>query len=107
MGRSCCCAACSNQLRAELAAAGKEQVFATLKDCLIDNRTAASYRLAATLDISEAAARVTVHRLRRRYRELLWREVARTLPGAEHDVAAEIKYLLTIVQDPSAPGLAR
>ena len=95
-------------LRAELVAAGKERVYDTLKGYLVSDGTEAGYRdAAASLNMTEAAARVAVHRLRRRYRELLWREVARTLPGAEHDVAAEIKYLLTIVQDPSAPGLAR
>jgi RNA polymerase sigma-70 factor (ECF subfamily) len=94
-----------NQLRAEFVAAGKDRVFATLKTFLTGERTDTGYRqAAASLNISEAAARVTVHRLRRRYRELLWREVAATLCGNEQDVDGEINYLLSIVQSRWSEG---
>jgi RNA polymerase sigma-70 factor (ECF subfamily) len=98
-----------DDLREELAAARKEHVFDALKGFLIGDGAApdAGYReAAAALNITEAAARVAVHRLRRRYRELLWQEVAGTVQGMR-DVAGEINYLLAVVQDrPAGARLA-
>jgi len=94
-----------NQLRSELVAAGKESVFNALKGYLVGDGTDAGYRQAAArLNVTEAAARVTVHRLRRRYRVLLWREVAGTLRGPEQDVDGEVRYLLSILQWQSCRG---
>ena len=94
------------ELRAELAASGKEQVFTALRSHLVGDGTTTGYReAAAALNMSEGTARVTVHRLRRRYRTLLWTEVARTLPGPDQDVAGEIRYLLAVMQGPPAQGV--
>ncbi len=68
------------RLRNECAAEGKTELFARLKPLLMADRSAISYsQAAAVLGISEEAARVAVHRLRRRYRELLREEIAQTL----------------------------
>ena len=68
------------RLRDECAADGRAEVFLQLKPLLMADRSAISYpQAAAALGISEAAARVTVHRLRRRYRDLLREEIAQTL----------------------------
>ena len=64
----------------ECAADGKAALFAQLKPLLTADRSVISYpQAAAALGMSEEAARVAVHRLRRRYRELLREEIAQTL----------------------------
>jgi RNA polymerase sigma-70 factor (ECF subfamily) len=57
--------------------------------------------LAATLGISDGAARVALHRLRRRFRDLLREEIAQTV---EHpsDVEDEIRHLLAIASQGTA-----
>lgn len=51
---------------------------------------------AGALGTSEGAARVAVHRLRRRFRDLLIEEVRATVDDP-HDVDDEIRYLLQAV----------
>lgn len=68
------------RLRDECAADGKAELFTQLKPLLMADKTTISYpQASAALGITEEAARVAVHRLRRRYRELLREEVAQTL----------------------------
>jgi len=43
--------------------------------------------------MSEGAVKVTVHRLRRRFGELLRAEIAETVDGSD-EVEAEMRYLL-------------
>ncbi len=72
------------RLRQEFDEAGKAAVFQTLKGVLTGESGKVPYHdLAARLALSEGAVKVAVHRLRRRYRELLREEIARTLddPG--------------------------
>lgn len=93
-------------LRAEFSAAGHDRVFDTLKSYLLGDKAEMSYReAAALLNLTEGATRVTVHRLRRRYRSLLWTEVARTLRGPAPDVEGEIRHLLSVLQ--SQPSESR
>lgn len=69
-----------DRLRDECGAEGKAESFTHLKPLLMADKSAISYpQAAAALGISEDAARVAVHRLRRRYRALLREEVAQTL----------------------------
>jgi len=81
-------------LRAEQEAAGKVEAFHHLKNFITGE---GDYRQAsAALGINEGAARVAVHRLRRRYRELLTAEISETL----HDPAGvqdEIRYLISLL----------
>ncbi len=59
---------------------GGASVFETLKPCLTADTARISYpELSASLGVSEGAARVAVHRLRKRYRHLLKEEITRTL----------------------------
>lgn len=68
------------RLRDECAARGLAAWFDVLRPFLAIGKGAMSYRDAATqLTSTEGAVRVTVHRLRRRYRELLREEIAGTL----------------------------
>lgn len=68
------------RLRDECAADGKARLFACLKPFLSVDQAAIPYdQPAAELGLNEGAVRVAVHRLRRRYRELLRNEIAQTL----------------------------
>jgi RNA polymerase sigma factor (sigma-70 family) len=97
-----------DQLRGELARAGKQHVFQTLKHCLIGDEGEPAYRRAAALlNMTEGHARVTVHRLRRRYRQLLSAEIARTLRGPSGaEVDDEIRHLFSVVQGASRRQVA-
>jgi DNA-directed RNA polymerase specialized sigma24 family protein len=88
-----------DQLRDELARAGKQHVFDALKGCLVGDHDDAGYRdAAAALNTTEGHARVTVHRLRRRYRQLLLSHISATVHGAATDVDEEIRYLFSVMQ---------
>ena len=68
------------RLRAECAAEGKAAQFEELKAFLTAGKGEASYAEAArALEMEETAVRVAVHRLRKRYRQLLRAEIANTL----------------------------
>jgi RNA polymerase sigma-70 factor (ECF subfamily) len=79
------------RLRAEYAEAGKEPLFEALKVFLTGNASAESYSEAGKrIKLSEGAVKVAVHRMRRRYRELLRAEIMETVddpsrPGAVDD----------------------
>lgn len=68
------------RLRDECAAEGKAGLFECLKPFLMVGKSAIPYPQAAEqLGLNEGAVRVAVHRLRRRYRELLRQEITQTL----------------------------
>ena len=82
------------RLQGELDAAGKTVLFQGLKPFLTGGRPAASYaEVAVELQMSEGAVKVAVHRLRRRFRELLKEEIAQIVTGPE-EIDDEIRYLL-------------
>ena len=81
------------RLQAEFEAAGKADEFAVLSAFLTLARERINYGTAAArLAISEGAARVAVHRLRRRFRELYREELSQTLPDGA-DLDAELRHL--------------
>jgi RNA polymerase sigma-70 factor (ECF subfamily) len=68
------------RLQEECTADGREKTFEQLKSLLTTDKTTISYpQAAAALGISEDTARVTVHRLRKRYRQLLRNAITQTL----------------------------
>jgi DNA-directed RNA polymerase specialized sigma24 family protein len=68
------------RLRAENLSENKDRFFEHLKPFLMAGKGAIPYaQAAAALELTEGAVRVAVHRLRRRYRELLREEIAQTL----------------------------
>jgi RNA polymerase sigma-70 factor (ECF subfamily) len=79
------------RLRGEYEAAGKGRLFECLKGRLTGDASSHAWA-AADLGLSEGAVKVAVHRLRKRYRELLREEIAQTLddPG---QVEEEIRAL--------------
>jgi RNA polymerase sigma factor (sigma-70 family) len=82
-----------SRLEAELVADGKEKQFAELKVWLTEGKGATSYAaVAARLGTTEGAAKVAVHRLRRRYRELLREEISHTV-ATPAEIEEEIHHL--------------
>ena len=82
-----------NRLRDEFAAAGKPGDFDILKGCLMAERGAIDYAgMAAGLGVSEGAARVAAHRLRKRFRQFYREEIAQTLAEGA-DLEGEMRHL--------------
>jgi len=88
-----------NRLRAECAADGKAAVFEQLKSFLTAGKRDIPYaEAAARAGLTEGAARVAVHRLRKRYRELLRAEIAQTLSNPA-DLEEEMRALFRAFAD--------
>lgn len=85
------------RLRAEQEQAGRKKVFELLHPYL-DGMNPAGYREAAeTLGMTEGAVKTAVHRLRRRYAEMLREEIARTVVCPD-DIEDEVRNLFTALQ---------
>jgi RNA polymerase sigma-70 factor (ECF subfamily) len=81
------------QLRDELTRAGKGRLFEALKGTLTGEDAPRPYaELAAEMGLSAEAIKVTVHRLRRRYGELLRTEIAQTVSSPE-EIEDELRNL--------------
>lgn len=86
-----------DQLKQECAVEGKADLFAKLGPGIVGAIAPGLHaEWAAVLDMNEAAVRVALHRLRRRYGELLRHEIANTVADPA-DVDDEIRHLLTVV----------
>ena len=85
------------QLRTTLVRSGKGALFEQLKDHVTGVETDVSYKhIGEAVGLSEGAVRVTVHRLRRRFRELLREEIRQTVSDpAELD--SEVDFLLGVL----------
>jgi RNA polymerase sigma-70 factor (ECF subfamily) len=82
------------RLQDESAAVGQAALFAELKPFLMVGKKAIPYaQAAAALGLTEGTLRVMVHRLRRRYREMLRTEIAQTLSDPAQ-VDEEMRALL-------------
>ena len=83
------------RLHAESAQAGKANSFDRLKGFLTGEQSGVTYgQLAVELNTSEGALKVAVHRLRRRYRELLRAEIEETVADPD-EIDQEIRDLFT------------
>jgi RNA polymerase sigma factor (sigma-70 family) len=86
------------RLADEQSAAGKERVFAQLKDYLWGETRATSYgEMAERLGMTEGAVKVAVHRLRRRLRDLLCEEVSHTV-AADAEIDEELRHLIGAIR---------
>lgn len=82
-----------NRLETEYQQQGKTGLFAALKQTLMGSRESQPYAdLAASLSMNESAVKVAVHRLRKRYRELIREEIAGTLDCTQ-DIDQEMRHL--------------
>lgn len=83
-------------LEAEHVRTGKQDQFAVLSEYLLVHGKEAQHAEAALkLGITEGAARVAVHRLRKRFRERLREHVSATV-GTEAEVDDELRHLLSL-----------
>jgi RNA polymerase sigma-70 factor (ECF subfamily) len=83
------------RLQAEALETNKKHSFEALKPYLIADKDSAPYKKAADrLNMSEGAVRVAVHRMRKRYRELLREEIAGTV-ACDDQIDEEIRDLCT------------
>jgi RNA polymerase sigma-70 factor (ECF subfamily) len=91
-------AACE-KLRRQFAAEGKAVQFEAFQPFLMPGEEAGSYAdLAAGLEMTEGAAKVAVHRARRRFAQLLRNEIADTVAAEKKsEVGEEARYLLRLM----------
>jgi RNA polymerase sigma-70 factor (ECF subfamily) len=86
-----------NRLRAEYETDGRSELFTLLHPCLIGDRTEQPYaEIATNLGTSEGTIKSAVHRLRRRYRELLREEIGHTV-GGPGEVEDELRHLFAVL----------
>jgi RNA polymerase sigma-70 factor (ECF subfamily) len=77
---------------------GKSELFERLKVFLTESDAGSLHaELARELDMTVGALKVAIHRLRRRYRDLLKDEIAETVADLD-DVADELDYLLAALR---------
>lgn len=88
-------------LAAEHQVAGKGPQFETLKPWLTgDAENLSQAEAAGRLDMNEGAVKVAIHRLRKRFRELVKAEIAQTVDESA-DVQTELNYLLEALSRPA------
>jgi RNA polymerase sigma factor (sigma-70 family) len=87
-------------LAAEMKSENKQETFETLKPWLTgDTENLPQSQAATTLATTESNIKVAVHRLRRRFRDLVKEQIAATLPEPNPAlVADELSYLVSILR---------
>jgi DNA-directed RNA polymerase specialized sigma24 family protein len=86
------------RLREKCVAAGKAQLFDALRIYLSGEKSAGSYAdVAPGLNMTPGSVQVAVHRLRRRYGELLRTEIANTVSRPE-EIDEEIRHLFAALR---------
>lgn len=76
---------------------GKEEQFEALKSSLTGTgETLPLAEAARKLGISEGAAKVSIHRLRARFRDVVKSEIAQTVPK-ESDIDDELRHLIAVL----------
>lgn len=88
-----------SRLRREWESVGKGPTFEVLRLYLSGDHQAPEYATVGTrLGLSEGAARVAVHRLRQRYRDVLRDEIAQTVAEPD-DIDDELRHLLRVLRE--------
>ncbi|MCZ6792888.1 MAG: sigma-70 family RNA polymerase sigma factor [Planctomycetota bacterium] len=88
-----------SKLRQDFTRSGKSDLFDRLKVFLGGEGQKVSYRdVAEKFAMTEGAVKVSVHRLRRRCRELLREEIAQTVAGPE-EVDEELRFLFSALDE--------
>lgn len=90
-----------SSMEAQFAGEGRSEQYTVLKPWLAGDASALNPTAAAKrLGLSESAFKVAVHRLRKRFRETVQREVAQTMPeGVE--LEEELRYLVEVLTSTS------
>ncbi len=76
--------------------AGNRAQFDVLKPWLSGGEAGAQAEVAARLGMNAGAVKVAIHRLRKRFRDIVKAEIAQTVPESA-DVQEELQYLLEMV----------
>jgi RNA polymerase sigma factor (sigma-70 family) len=85
------------RLESEFAGAAKQRLFAALRSHLLAEAAPQTYtEIAQNFAMTESAVKGTVHRMRRRYRELFRDELSHTVTSRE-ELDAEMRHLLVVV----------
>jgi DNA-directed RNA polymerase specialized sigma24 family protein len=88
-----------NSLREELRAEGKLKLFEQLKNFLTGGSVLPSYdEASARTCLPRATVKTHVHRLRQRYREIVRREIGRTV-SSPHEIDEELRYLCNVLAE--------
>lgn len=82
-----------NQLEVECTASGKGEEFFVLRPCLLAGADSPQRELAERLGRSAGATKILLHRLRRRFLELVERQVRQTVADPE-EAQDEMRHLL-------------
>ena len=86
-----------HRLRGEYERGGRGNEFEQLKEFLAAERGSIPYdKIAGMLGISAGAARVRLHRLRKRFRDLFRDEIAATV-SSTGDLDEEVRYVLAVL----------
>ena len=86
-----------SKLSSEMEAAGKIDQYSTLKPWLVGDAAGLSQTGAAIeLGMSEGAVKVAIHRLRKRFRELVREEIAQTVADTA-EIDSELRYLVDVL----------
>jgi RNA polymerase sigma factor (sigma-70 family) len=86
-----------NQLQKEYETEGKAELFAALNHTLQGRSESQPYaELANQLDMSVSAVKVSVHRMRKKYRQLLRNNIAQTVAAPE-DLEEELRHLFAVL----------
>jgi RNA polymerase sigma factor (sigma-70 family) len=87
------------RIQTEMERAGKKNHFDLLMEHATGDEEVSYRQIAASLGMTKGAIRVAVHRLRRRFRELLQDEVGQTLLSAD-ELDDEIRFLFSALSKP-------
>jgi RNA polymerase sigma-70 factor (ECF subfamily) len=84
-------------LRCEYERAGKGAAFIRLKDLLMDEESESHRTVAQRLGMTEGALKMSILRLRRRYRALIRAEIGEIVHDPA-DVESEVRFLVSALQ---------
>ncbi|HEY1784586.1 MAG TPA: sigma-70 family RNA polymerase sigma factor [Pirellulales bacterium] len=86
-----------HRLRGEFERSGRGNEFEQLKEFLAAERGSIPYdKIATALGISTGAARVQLHRMRKRFRDLFRDQIAETVSNSD-ELDEEVRYVLTVL----------
>ena len=87
------------RLQDEYLSSGRAKLFELLRGCLARDESALPYaEIATRLNLTEAAVKMAVQRLRARYREILREEISGTV-SSEAEIEEEIRHLFSTFGD--------
>lgn len=84
------------QLRKEFTSSGKDKLFDALQPFLLGDKSTSYAEAASQLNVSEGSLRVTVYRMRERFRVLFQAEIAHTV-GTAAEIKDEVRHLFKVL----------